>query len=129
MTLKQLWEYFQMKRMKERRDEEIAKYEEKKKLRELEVRNDQSFGRWRRPLLTNVACLTGFKAAENGDEYEEEDDDFNVDAIIQEEFQDELQEEEEVEDSNEDEVKENIMNDLKTNFENQANTIESIKVN
>ena len=33
-----------------------------------------------------------------------------------------------MDDTNEDEVKENITNDLKTNFENQTNTIESIKV-
>lgn len=33
-----------------------------------------------------------------------------------------------MDDANEDEVKENIMNDLRTNFENQSNTIESIKV-
>lgn len=53
-----------MKQMKERRNEEIAKFEERRQKREEE-------------------------AAENGEEYEEEE--FDVDALIQEEFADQLQ--------------------------------------
>ena len=53
-----------MKQMKERRNEEIAKFEERRQKREQE-------------------------AAENGEEYEEEE--FDVDALIQEEFADQLQ--------------------------------------
>ncbi len=91
-----------MKKIKKRRDEEIAKYEERRLKREQE-------------------------AAENGEELEEEE--FNVDEIIQEEFQNQLQEEEEeFEDAQEDDVKENIASDIRTNYENQINSIDSIKV-
>ena len=90
------------KRMKERRDEEIAKYEERRREREEE-------------------------AAANGEEPEEED--FDVDAMINEEFAEELQEEEEIDDVQEDEIKENMINDLRTQYENQTNAIESVKEN
>ena len=89
-----------MKRMKERREEEIAKFEERRREKEDE-------------------------AAANGEEYEEED--FDVEALIQEEFADELQEEEEVDEVQEDEVKENIMNDLRTHYENQTSGIEAVQ--
>jgi adenylate/nucleoside-diphosphate kinase len=90
------------KKMKERRDEEIAKYEERRREREEE-------------------------AAANGEEPEEED--FDVEAIINEEFAEELQEEEEIDDVQEDEIKENMINDLRTQYENQTNAIESVKEN
>ena len=50
-----------------------------------------------------------------------------MDAIIQEEFADQLQEEEELEESQEDDVKENMSSDLRTHFENETNSIESAK--
>lgn len=66
------------------------------------------------------------KAAELGEEPEEEE--FDVDALIQEEFADQLQDEEEFEDPQEDEVRDNMIGDLRNHFESQTNTIESAKV-
>lgn len=57
-----------------------------------------------------------------------EEEEFDVDALIQEEFADQLQEENEVEDAQEDEVKDNMINDLRNHFETQTNLIESAKV-
>ena len=57
-----------------------------------------------------------------------EEEEFDVDALIQEEFADQLQEEDEVEDAQEDEVKDNMINDLRNHFETQTNLIESAKV-
>lgn len=92
-----------MKKMKERRDEEIAKYEERRRRIEEE-------------------------AAENGEEPEEEEE-FDVDAIIQEEFADQLQEEEEedADEMQEDEVRESIIADIRANYETQAGMIDSVK--
>ncbi|CAF0775596.1 unnamed protein product [Brachionus calyciflorus] len=89
-----------MKQMKARRDEEIAKFEEKRRKKEEE-------------------------AAENGEEYEDEE--FDVDALIQEEFSEQLQEEEEVEEVQEDEIKENMINDIKTRFENELSYLDVTK--
>ena len=88
--------------MKIRRDEEIAKYEEKRIERQKQARD-------------------------SGEELGEEEE-FNVDAMLQEEFADELQEPEAEEEVSEEEVKENMLNDIKTTFENQSNLIESVKV-
>ena len=90
-----------MEKIKKRREEELAKFEERRREKEDE-------------------------AAANGEEPEEED--FDVEAIIQEEFADELQEEEEIEDVQEDEIKDNMINDIRTQFENQNNMIETAKV-
>ena len=51
-----------------------------------------------------------------------------MDALIQEEFADQLQEEDEFEDPQEDEVRDNMIGDLRNHFESQTNTIESAKV-
>ncbi len=88
--------------MKIRRDEEIAKYEEKRIER-------------------------AKQATDSGEELGEEEE-FNVDAMLQEEFAEELQEPEAEEEVSEEEVKENMLNDIKTTFENQNNLIESVKV-
>ena len=82
--------------------EEIAKYEEKRIERQKQ-------------------------ALDSGEELGEEEE-FNVDAMLQEEFADELQEPEAEEEVSEEEVKENMLNDIKTTFENQSNLIESVKV-
>lgn len=61
-----------------------------------------------------------------GEEPEEEE--FDVDALIQEEFADQLQEEDELEEAQEDEVRDHMIGDLRNHFESETNTIESAKV-
>ena len=51
-----------------------------------------------------------------------------MDAIIQEEFADQLQEEEEIEEVQEDEVKENMINDIKSRFDNELGYLDLVKV-
>lgn len=70
--------------MKERRDEEIAKYEEKRLEKQRVVSKIvQLF------YLFELFWFIIIKAAENGEELGEEEE-FNVDALLQEEFADEL---------------------------------------
>ena len=70
--------------MKERRDEEIAKYEEKRLEKQRVVSKIVQFF-----YLFELFWFIKIKAAENGEELGEEED-FNVDALLQEEFADEL---------------------------------------
>lgn len=91
------------RRMKERRDEEIAKYEEEKRKKEAELE----------------------ASGETADDEEEEA--FDVEELIREEFADELGEEEMIDDVNEDEIKENMITDIRNNYENQTNLIDLAK--
>lgn len=51
-----------------------------------------------------------------------------MDALIKEEFADELQEEEQHDDAQEDEVKENMISDIKGRFESDMSSLELAKV-
>ncbi|RNA14893.1 Adenylate kinase 9 [Brachionus plicatilis] len=110
--------------MKQRREEEIAKYEENRQKKE----EEDDFVNRLVPL--SIARLTLYlfikKAAENGEEYED-DEEFDVDALIQDEFADQLQEEEDVEEAQEDEVKENMINDIKARFDNELSYLDLVK--